>query len=550
MTFLGQALHVFKNDTRRFALPLLGIGFVMAAHIAGYWPGDGVGRVRSLIPVGLLPLALGALAAVAVQRDSPFDDQAFWTTRPVDPSAMLAAKLGFVALLIAVPIGIEAVWFVSLGAGRQVLPMLLDSTLLLSVVVCAAAGCGAMTRSLRGGLASALGVFVAASFVRRGVIMDWSTVEPGVRVSQVFLERTVWVALGIGLVGHQYLTRDSKRSLGIVAATILVALPLMRQLRVDIRGTTTAVATPVRSGEWAHAQDLELHLVSLRVDQHRGLEGPGMRDGLAATIAFEGGSGAILSVANSRSRVIGVGSGEVISPEIPEVSEADIGALGWRFFRPSIEGMVLAANRSPTSTQTRAWIAVDDADAPGHVLNRVREGKRLELEVDFDAFEPRVVASLDVRPESTVKLPDGGELVVHAVESSGRTIRMEVGHRWRTQHLLHRPSPSPLRGDISFALKSRQYNEFIMDTGGSGGGRRYSLTGGAVLIEPSRWLEFEARFAEERDGVRLPTDWFQDVELVVLEAEYAGSFTKKITREIPEWPTGPSPLRVDGYPPS
>lgn len=550
MTFLNQAIHLLKNDLLRFRLPLLAIGVIIGAHVSGFWPDSGMGGLGSRIPIGLLPLVLGALAVVAVQRDSPFDDRAFWTTRPVDPSAMLAAKLAFVSLLVAVPVAVEAIWFASLGAGSDVAPMMLDSAVLLAVVVFGAAACGAMTRSLRGGLASAVGLFVVASFVRRGIAMDLNSLETGVRVSQMFLERSAWVVIGLGVVTHQYLTRDTKRSLGLALLAITIALPLARKSSINLTTPLLAEHAPERTARWEHADDLELHLVNLRVDQHRGFNGPALRDGLAATIAFEGGSGALLSVTSSQSRIETAGADDVVPPPVPG-RRAEAERLGWRFVRPSIEGMTLAAGRAPVSTQVRSWIAVNDHPRnPERVVDRVREGDHLILEIEFDAFEPRVVTTLEAATGATAALPDGEELIVQTVEASPRTIRVEVGHRWQARHLLAARVPAPLREELSFALRSRKYNEFIMDTGGSGRGRSYSVTGGATLFEPSRWLEFEAKFAEGRSGTRLPADWFEDVELVVLEAEYAGSFTKTITREIAEWPRGQVPVTVDGYPPS
>lgn len=549
MTFIDQVLHVLKNDLRRFALPLLGIGGVIAIHIAGYWPTDGVGRMRAIVPIGFLPLGLGALAAVAVQRDSPFDDRAFWTTRPVDAAAMLWGKLAFVALLIVAPVGIEALWFAGLGAGRHLAPMLLDSTLLVAVVVCGAAACGSMTRSLRGGLASALAVFMVASLARRGTVLDLGSIEPGIRASQIFFERTAWVLIGVGVVSHQYLTRSTKRSLGIAAVAVLVGIPAMRLLQVDLTSPLVAEPAPVRDATWPHADDLELYLVNLRADQIRGFRGVSTQNGMMATFAFEGGSGAILGMTSSRSRIFRTGEGDAPPLEI-QSPQPMTERLGWRFVRPSIDGMELAAGRRPVSTQIRAWIAVEDADGEDGILDQVRQGEQIALQMELDAFEPRVIATLSARPGARAELPGGDELIVQVLDASPRTLRAEVGRRWQPRHLLRPRVAAPLREEISFALRSRKYNEYIMDTGGRGVGRDYSLTGGARLSEPSRWLEFEARFAEGRDGEKLPDDWFEDVELVVLVAEYAGSFTKTITREITEWPRDQSPKTIDGYPPS
>jgi hypothetical protein len=205
--------------------------------------------------------------------------------------------------------------------------------------------------------------------------------------------------------------------------------------------------------------------------------------------------------------------------------------------------MSLAAGRLPVSMPARAWVAIGESEA----LDWLREADRLSLSITFDAFEPEVLGRIPLEAGGLMEVPSG-TLVLRVVERSSRKVRVEVGHRWRVFRMLRTSDPDGFEERMSFALYSPRYEEFIMDTGGAGRGRRFSLTGGTTVLEPSRWLEFEAQFAERRDGPPLPDDWFDDVELVAVAARHAGSFTRTIEREIEEWPAGMVPVTVDGYP--
>ena len=538
MTFSQQAVHVFRHDVRRFFPALVAVVAYMGVVVSGVIPSDAVRPVRMAMPIGLLPLILGTLAAVVVQRDGPADEDAFWTTRPLRPGAVLFGKVAFIGIFfVGLPVLVQALWFAELGAGEPVGRLSGDAALHLGGTVAVAAAAGAVTRSLRGVLACALAAWLGASILTSlgpasapDTIGNWITYR--------YLERWLWVVLGMGLLGHQYLTRRTRRTVGLGLVLVTVLVPAIRRAPIDLTVDESAPVTALEHREWDGVGSVRIQLQTLRRDEYRQPGRPSTEPGIAATLGFEGGSGALMRITEIQTRVTGGDVDLAFTP--PPVDRFQ--PMGSRFVRPALDGIQNAGGWTPASPSVRAWVAVGDDQR----IEELTSTNHLALTVSFDVIEPVVLGRMGSAPGATLNTPYG-TLVVRYSEKSSRKLRAEVGHRWSVSHMLRRDRSDPFHERISFAAYSPRYNEVIMDRGGSGGARTYSLTGGATLVEPSRWAEFEAVYAEGRDGLRLPADWFDDVEILVLDARYAGSFTRTIERDV-EWPTGRTEVRVDRRP--
>lgn len=92
MTPIAQMLHVARKDLRESSWPIavyVALVAIGGAHAAGVWP-----AARLLeVPMFLVVIAGMVLVAMLVQSDSPGRVDAFWATRPLQPTAVLLAKM-------------------------------------------------------------------------------------------------------------------------------------------------------------------------------------------------------------------------------------------------------------------------------------------------------------------------------------------------------------------------------------------------------------------------------------------------------------------------
>lgn len=346
MTLVQQVVHLLKNDARRFWPLIVGVCLFMTVQIAGFLPQGGVGRVGRVLPIGLFPLVLGVVAAIVVQRDSPFDDRAFWTTRPICPAAVLFAKLAFIGtFLVALPVAVQAAWFGSLGAGAVLAPISADSALYLAGIVAVAAACGSVTRSLRGVLTFALVTWLGVSVLRSVITAPAVPAGAGIWSTRLYLEHWLWMLLGIGFLSHQYVTRKTVRTLVAGGMALLVGLPATRRSELDWSTEAQSLAEPTRPASWDGAQQVELYLVELRRGDRPRADGSGVDQGFGATISFLGGPGALFEVTRVESRAFGRDGELALSPPAGN----GFPRMGSRFVRPGLPDMELAGGRVPAS---------------------------------------------------------------------------------------------------------------------------------------------------------------------------------------------------------
>ena len=179
-------------------------------------------------------------------------------------------------------------------------------------------------------------------------------------------------------------------------------------------------------------------------------------------------------------------------------------------------------------------------------FTRYRGGSgRLEADADFQLMRTREVAVLPVTPGAA--LDDGvsrTEIVDVQRRTSGRDI---ILRRWRAQSLL---SAQRLENSRSFALRNRARGEALMGgvdfSTGSGAplgsspamerlrfplGLLVGLYAGAGVGDGFSAGTILVRFPSPGIGKAAPLDpaWFDDAELVVLDTEWAGIVTRRIT---------------------
>jgi hypothetical protein len=225
MKWRSQVVHVVVKDVRMGRWMILLFVVVVAAATAAAldWP---VGFADVDFPWVFLAAALGAVSfAVIVQADSPATVDAFWVTRPLHPSAVFAAKLllGLV-VLAGVPLLGQLLVLLAHDTAAILLPHQLgQSTLVLWSIAATTGVLAALTRDLRTFLpvgvlcllfqqvaVGLLEVLLAAT-TRTAIDVSLSAAVPHALASLAVLAAT------IALLAHQYLTRDVRRGIALMA---------------------------------------------------------------------------------------------------------------------------------------------------------------------------------------------------------------------------------------------------------------------------------------------------------------------------------------------
>ena len=222
MTPLAQLWHVFVKDVRQQRwLVLLYVVLVVAAagHALAWRPfADGVFGGTMMV-VGLVILLL--LASV-VQGDSPTRSDAFWASHPLDPYAVLGAKVLFAIALLAVgAIGQEVVLQAYDATSADVARLVVEPVLVLGAVMLIAGLIASLTRDLRTftmvaivtPLAMILSIVLITALLRESVAF-----RIGSQAMQV--TRIVALVLAAALIPWLYRTRDNRWTMRIAGYVI------------------------------------------------------------------------------------------------------------------------------------------------------------------------------------------------------------------------------------------------------------------------------------------------------------------------------------------
>lgn len=540
MNFWRQILHVFRKDVLRLWPYLLGVSVVWVLHVRDGLPSLAtLGLSRLPVPLSLLPLLLGIGALLVVHEDSPADDRSFWPTRPLRPGATLAAKAAFIGLFLCVlPVVAQAIWFRSLGAeGPLFLPSLDSAVAVGSILAMFAAG-AALTRTLQGFLGLALSFWLGVELLRVIATPDAPTYDYGVGVTRAYLQDLVWLAVGAGILSRQYVTRQTTRTLVLGAAAIVVLLPVTMRSPLDF---SIRPDDELERFAYALADSMEFGLVRLERDRTQMAGQLDGEAGIRAEIHPEPGVAARLDLREVASRVSGGGidRGFRLDPT---------GAGNWPPAMmmgsrpPGMRPFGRMALQEPRPNYVQPWIAVGSEDE----LDQLSAAERLELTLSFDVYHPRVLGFMPPKAGARLKTPEG-IFEVEAVRWAAEGVRVDVSQRMGVVRAL-RVRPPFSRDGTHFVIYNPERNEYLPANGGGGGG-----TGGLTLLGGAH---FEHRMPSSGfspgpaldPGEEFPDDWFDDARVAIIGEEYAGSFTRTLTREVPEWPSRGTSIRVEPRP--
>jgi hypothetical protein len=494
MMWLAQVPHVMAKDLRQSRWMLLGYSavVVLATLDALRQPVASSGpRELSMFVV----LVAGTLiAAAVVQADSPVRSDAFWAPRPLHPTAVLAAKMiGMLLLVVGIPLlaqivvlawnGLSAIEVVTI-AGRSA--WIYALWLLVGTLV------AAVTRDLRSFTTAMIVVLIGALMVAS--LVEMNSVVRVARTAPVVASTLVAVVGGAcasAALLALYRTRAMRHltwaAMGAAVPCLLVGLfwtpqpPLATETRV---APPTVPTTPLR--------------VEVRLDTP---------------------SGSMLSVvadsAPTTNRLLLLESA-MVTLQLLDGSEVHV---------PIGRGIILERPNVPVGTDTR-WVAGQaplprPGSPPARLTRRhsdaIRRGVSAAwIDGTLWAVEPRVDFTLPFRVgESRRENGHAVDIVRSRDGQSGAFASVIRSWIRRSSTYDNDRFMLPMWNAPRYVLLNRARGEAVAPHEESRGGS----TGGLVLPGAWRMIEMTALERESRYGEEFPVDnaWVAESELVVLD---------------------------------
>ena len=496
MKWHAQVAHVARKDVQHTGwLVLAYAAVVVVATLASGWNLFGAGEPMlttiPLIVVGMI------ITALVVQADSPARGDAFWVTLPVEPSAVLAAKIAVAVLVVLglALVGQLAALAVHASAGRDLPALLGISALSYALWLAYAAALASLTRDLRTFVVALVLTTIAWFFASALTFTPFS----GYRPATPYLLRTLVLCGMLLLLAHQYLTRNVRR--GVAAAAVIGVLVLLLPFvnRVPA-GAKAPAAGPIPA--------------PLRPAVFR-IEGVALDHGSQGLLRIRLDGGSAFHQYLVFAPVIRLhrpdGSSEAVVTPFTRV------ALNDPKLRLGQDFSWLGETPSPPSRITE--MQVDLSPAQREAL--ARGGARLSLRGHLVVREPRARLELPLQP-GAVGASGGLRARVVRVESlgAGPTVEVEtsfVAPPWR----------EPLdefmemgRETAEYALVNRRRREaFPLDRGQSSGS-----SFGLVLPGPRTSNQALQLLSQRtRHGTHVGPGWLADADLVFVEWAPLGS---------------------------
>ncbi len=262
---MSTVLLIIGKDLRRlWALALLGFLFSFVSTLGWYWDlfPKSSGFLTFIFSQVSPVVVLFFLSVGIVQSDPTIGDRAFWRTRPISPGALLCAKLLTLVLVFGVPsLLLNAYLALSMDApSRVAVGMLTESTGMLLMESLLFALLGALTRSLMQAAAASLAFVLvvatsAALIPLPFLFTPWRMDIPGhaARMAAVGLYSGL---AALGLLVHLFASRRLGRTLGLGAIFLPAVLFSASRWPVSIGAEAPESASPAKAGTAADVQVL------------------------------------------------------------------------------------------------------------------------------------------------------------------------------------------------------------------------------------------------------------------------------------------------------
>ena len=237
--------HIVRKDLRRMALPVgLWVAFVA---VGGVWFRTmhlteesiranelyrwitGMGNYMWWM-VAMQVVTSVLLAGQLVLEDSVVGTTAFWQTRPLSRGRLLVAKLiaGGLLLAVAPTLALAPLWLVSGFSFGELTMAGAEFAAWQLVIVVISFGFASLAKSLAQFFFVAVGVSVVFVIAASPAGGTWWDSDPGLEVAKTRQMLTFLLPLPLMafVLGHQYLTRRTRRGCLIVATGVMLILAL------------------------------------------------------------------------------------------------------------------------------------------------------------------------------------------------------------------------------------------------------------------------------------------------------------------------------------
>ena len=552
---MTTVLHLVWHDVRALRLPLVAWLALLLAQAAVMAVGPGLvdpeGPAR--IPVLLAGMLAGArlaftilLSVLLVQGDSPVGTTAFWLTRPIQPAAMAASKALSAALLLVVPPAVVGwVLFTTLELPQaDVLSGVWQLVLEQAMTV----GLSAMGAAITATIPQFAVVAVAAVFIigtltseARPYVRGLAALTLGGAASPLARWALVTVLGTVAVLLYQY----SRRRVVTAAAavTVVLVVGVLSALTAGVPFDTVPPA-PLRAGILDPASiALDVDPEAVRVE--RGSTND--QQGRQTRYRY---AGAIL-------RASGVPPAVVLQPwSIASTwHPGNAPAIQWQrqaraAYRRSVQrdtdddeqplesiaqalGRVelLRPVRSEPSAFHTTFLSLPEAE----VSPLSSAQGPLDATVTLRAWRYRVVDAVPLAAGNSV-LARLGRMTVRAVGRSRNEVLVDVRSVY-LQRLMWTSLDLFGSGGVGsaerLAIRNPSRRQAILLGTESSRQLQYSLMSGLVsqqLLTGVRRMRFVIPLADE-DRVRLDDEWLAGAELVVLQPEDLGVFTRPLRVE-------------------
>lgn len=507
MKWHEQVVHVARKDVRyaRWLVAAYLLVVVVATLVAAGWLGpQEASYLGSLLVMGLGLLLLGT----TVQADSPARTEAFWASRPLDPSAVLAAKLLVAALLVlGLPLVGQAVALAAHDLPAERMPaLLLESAVAFGGWIAVAGAVAAVTPDLRS-FGVVLLLLVFSESMLGGVVSALTGWSPGTALPMA--GTIVIPAAWLLLLGHQYLTGSVLRGRWLVAALALVVLLLPPSASARL---TPSAASPPAAGEVQEAiRPEEVRISAL----HRR---PGNR--VDVGISFGGLKPAhhyrLLSPVVLVSR-----EGEAVRVGLEERPAR----TGLSRTPPPLDGEWTWLSGEPRQPDSyRQMLSLELSPSQRALLSR--PGTRVVVRADLEVLRATVVGSLPLRGGAA--LAGGGRRIrVLTVENSPQGPLLELSGSILASDRAPQGSGAmvidPWSAPAPVLVHRGRREALALDlTTGSGGG-------GGLVLPGARTTTMTGEFAASRgrspgSWPAVDEEWLREAELVLFRWVSVGSY--------------------------
>jgi hypothetical protein len=265
--------HIVWKDARQLRWPLAAwAGLIVVQLLIGAWmvaraglEGEQATRLAALPPILLRMQLITAYLMVAwlVHEDLVVGIRSHWMTLPISGWRLCLAKLTALALFFWVlPCLLTLPWWLACGFGFPVVAGLIGQTIVLHAVVTLPALPIAVltdnwTRFITWTVVLALAVVTGSFMMMATVDAESGLVSGGIRLSRVSLVLGIWLVTIAGVTAHQFLTRRTGRSIGIVATGVVGAVAVLGGWSHDLSPRLRQFLAPMGAPVWHNAIHVE-----------------------------------------------------------------------------------------------------------------------------------------------------------------------------------------------------------------------------------------------------------------------------------------------------